>query len=100
MSDRPVPETGEPQADVLGLHERRSQDAATDLGVPQGDEPVTGDDCICGYEGPDRFGNYDLIENLDCPLHGPALCPRCGWERGTKDGCCNLGTTTEETVGL
>jgi hypothetical protein len=27
----------------------------------------------CGYcwlEGPDYFGNYDLIENDRCPIHG------------------------------
>jgi hypothetical protein len=27
-------------------------------------------DCICGYEGPDYFGNYDLHEHRDCPIHG------------------------------
>lgn len=28
--------------------------------------------CTCGYEGPDSFGNYDLIESRDCPIHGVA----------------------------
>lgn len=27
----------------------------------------------CGFEGPDSFGNYDLLESDDCPVHGPAL---------------------------
>lgn len=27
----------------------------------------------------------------------PDLCERCGWERGTSDGCCNTGTRVEET---
>lgn len=30
------------------------------------------DACTCHHEGPDEFGNYDLIEDDDCPLHGPA----------------------------
>lgn len=26
--------------------------------------------CTCEAEGPDECGNYDLIENPDCPIHG------------------------------
>jgi len=32
-------------------------------------------ECICGYEGPDYFGNYDLHEHRDCPLHGVSRNP-------------------------
>jgi len=27
-------------------------------------------ECGCVLEGPDEFGNYDLIENPECPDHG------------------------------
>lgn len=26
--------------------------------------------CTCGSEGPDEFGNYDQLEDPDCPIHG------------------------------
>jgi hypothetical protein len=27
-------------------------------------------ECTCGFEGPDRFGNFDLLEDDKCPIHG------------------------------
>ena len=28
--------------------------------------------CKCDLAGPDEFGNFDLIENDVCPVHGAA----------------------------
>lgn len=29
--------------------------------------------CVCSFAGPDGFGNYDMIEREECPIHGVEL---------------------------
>jgi hypothetical protein len=58
----------------------------------QRQQAIEDEQCLCGYEGPDYFGNYDLIENDRCPLHGkgepkspiPPGCRECPMCAGVK----------------
>jgi hypothetical protein len=44
----------------------------------------------------DDLRDYEIAFKVVAEV-GVEICSRCGWERGTKDGCCNTGTRIEET---
>ena len=50
---------------------------------------VSADCGYCGLEGPDEFGNYDLLPLTSCPYHGDAdieRCLQCGDPLDLMDG--------------
>lgn len=60
---------------------RIGYDHAVSIAAALGVDPVELDDmlesyaadpvCTCGSVGPDDMGNYDQLEDPDCPRHGP-----------------------------
>lgn len=43
--------------------------------------------CTCGVGPEDEFGNRDLLESFDCPIHGVYRCPSCGGIMEHVVGC-------------
>lgn len=65
-------EEGETITRVI-LSSRRGIDPNPVMPADHARNVALGGRCTCGSAGPDEFGNFDQLEDPDCPRHGPAV---------------------------